>query len=523
MHRVIIVGSGAAATGAALQLAKRGIKSKVLDAGVGTLRNEIKIPDNLYKWKSEFDSFEFHIGSNLIGINELIHSKSIIPKLGAPNFAYITCQSDELSPAYTENFDVTQSFAFGGLANAWGAGMYRFVDRDMRGFPFGSSELDPYADQLTEHMGISGAEDDLVPHFGTPKHLLPPLRLSRNFSDLYEKYLAKRGRLNKDGVLIGRPRIAALSVPYNGRPAVQYDNTEFWQSSDSIYTPSITLNKLIGNGWIEYSSGWIVESFHEEEDCVKVRARCLKTNSLNYFNASKIILAAGAIGTTKIVLTSAKDCKTKLKLQDNPKLQIPLLIPRSIGNRLDIASFGLTQLNVVWHSNYHEETLQGSLMELTSPLRAEFYNHFPLSSVGRMVMIRKLLPSMILLQLFFPGHRYGVSEISLSPDGALMIKGVGEELGIAGMGDLLRALRKLGLWSHSSLMTIASKGNSLHYGCTLPMKESPGGYECHANGLLFGTKNIYIADSAAFSSLPAKNMSFGMMTNAMRVADSLIF
>ena len=523
MHRVIIVGSGAAATGAALQLAKRGIKSRILDVGVNRLSNEVIIPDNLYKWRAEYDSFELHIGNNLIGISELIHSKAIIPKLSAPNFAHITYQSDELSPVNTENFDVTQSFTFGGLANAWGAGMYRFVDRDMLEFPFGSSELDPYADQLTELMGISGTEDDLTPHFGSSKFLLPPLRLSRNFTYLNEKYLAKRDSLNKDGVLIGRPRIAALSVPYNGRPDVKYDNTEFWQSSDSIYTPSITMNELISNGWIEYSPGWIVESFIEEEDCVKVRARCLKSNKLSYFKAGKIILAAGAIGTTKIVLNSAKDCKTKLKLQDNPKLQIPLIIPRNIGNRLDVRSFGLTQLNMVWRSSYYEEMLQGSLMELTSPLRAEFYNHFPLSSVGKMVMIKKLLPSMILLQLFFPGAQYGRSEISLNPNGTLNIRSIGEKMGIEGISDLLRALRKLGLWSHSSLVTNSSKGNSLHYGCTLPMKVSPRGYECHANGLLFGTKSVYIGDSSAFSSLPAKNMSFGMMTNAMRVADSLNF
>ena len=55
----------------------------------------------------------------------------------------------------------------------------------------------------------------------------------------------------------------------------------------------------------------------------------------------------------------------------------------------------------------------------------------------------------------------------------------------------------------------------------VPMRERPARYQCDPTGKLHGTRHVYIADSANFSSLPSKNMSLGMMANAMRVADGV--
>lgn len=38
------------------------------------------------------------------------------------------------------------------------------------------------------------------------------------------------------------------------------------------------------------------------------------------------------------------------------------------------------------------------------------------------------------------------------------------------------------------------------------------------SGRLAGTRAVYIGDAAGFSGLPAKNMSFAIMANAMRIA-----
>ena len=46
-------------------------------------------------------------------------------------------------------------------------------------------------------------------------------------------------------------------------------------------------------------------------------------------------------------------------------------------------------------------------------------------------------------------------------------------------------------------------------------------YECDPDGKLHGTDCVYVADGAAFPVLPAKNHSFGIMANAMRIAEGV--
>jgi len=59
-----------------------------------------------------------------------------MPKLKAPMMRYITRGEQELCPMATEGFFAKSSFATGVLANAWGAQVYRFSERELDPFPF---------------------------------------------------------------------------------------------------------------------------------------------------------------------------------------------------------------------------------------------------------------------------------------------------------------------------------------------------------------------------------------------------
>jgi choline dehydrogenase-like flavoprotein len=199
-------------------------------------------------------------------------------------------------------------------------------------------------------------------------------------------------------------------------------------------------------------------------------------------------------------------------------VQIPFVLPASIGRSLDTRAFGLTQLNLIWESEAFACRAQGSILELTSPMRAEFFGRFPLSARGNLGLVRDMLPAMLLMQLFFPGSAQAPARLSLKEDGTLRIEGHPNAVEIKKLGELLAALRPLGLWTLPMLIQKPVTGHAIHYAGTLPMAESPGRYQCDPTGKLAGTQRVYIADSTCFSSLPAKNMSFGMMANAMRIA-----
>ncbi len=63
---------------------------------------------------------------------------------------------------------------------------------------------------------------------------------------------------------------------------------------------------------------------------------------------------------------------------------------------------------------------------------------------------------------------------------------------------------------------------SIHYGGSLPMRKDPRNrYETHPDGRLKGSRHVYIGDSANFSQLPAKNLTFTIMANSMRIAEGV--
>jgi choline dehydrogenase-like flavoprotein len=518
MTRVLIVGAGAAAAAAAFQLSRMGIVPVVIDVGRAPDRNA-RAEGNLYDWRERNDSFDLHIGADFAGVRDILTGENGVAKLNAPNSRYVVRDAERLSPVEAIHFDPIQSFALGGLGNAWGAGLYRFVDADLAGFPIRAADLDPYADALTGEIGIGGAGDDLSPYFGASEGLLPPLRLSRNAAQVHEAYKRKRQRLRDAGVALGRPRVAALSRPHDGRSACDYSNTEFWQEQPYLYTPAMTLRKLIAAGQVEYQPGWLVESYGEGAEGVTVRARAADGDEVRVFQGDVLLLAAGAIGTTKIVLRSAADTTTRLRLLENPAVQIPFVIPTAIGRKLDTHTFGLTQLNLVWTNAPGGYLAQGSILEITSPMRAEFFGRFPLSARANLALVRAMLPAMLVMQLFFPAAAQGPAEISVRGDGVVRIEGRPNAIDLRSLNPLLGPLRALGLWTHPMLIYKPETGHAIHYAGTLPMRERPGRYECYASGRLAGAQRVYVADSASFSDLPAKNMSFGMMSAAMRVAE----
>lgn len=517
---IVIVGSGAAGAAAALQLARLGLRPLMLDVGIRPGKPVPRAEGNLYEWRRRHDSFDLHIGDDFRGVGDVLTAANGIAKLNAPNAAFVVQDAAALNPIDTTDFDPIQSFAFGGLANAWGAGLYRFMDADLAGFPIRAAELDPYADVLTREIGLSGADDDLTPFFGTAASLLPPLRLSFNAARVLARYQRVRQQLTHRGIFLGRPRVGALSVPYDGRPPVDYSNTEFWQEQPYLYTPALTLQKLIASGQLDYRPGVMVYAWEEAADRVILHAVERTSGQAIRVACKAVVLAAGAIGTAKIVLRSAEDYATALPLLENPAVQIPFVLPTSLGRALDTHCFGLTQLNLIWQQSSYGCMAQGSILEITSPMRAEFYGRFPLAARANLALVREMLPAMLVMQLFFPAAIQPPARLSLQQSGRLRIDGHPNAIDVRKLAPLLFAMRSLGMWTHRSLIYKPPTGHAIHYAGTLPMRASPGRYECYPDGRLTGSQRVYIADSACFSALPAKNMSFGMMCNAMRVAEA---
>ena len=511
---IIVVGAGPGAVFAAY--GARGRSILMLDAG-GDAPPCPELRGNLYDLRRRHDDlFAPLIGERFESLHNLANP-AISLNLKTPYMSYIARDWQRATPVTGKAFEGAIGLAKGGLANAWGAGVYRFTERDLAGFPISADELRPFYDELTAHIGISGANDDLAAYFEKDPKLQPPLRLSTLFDGMLRRYQSCRPLFQREHVTMGRSRLAVLTQPHRGRSAYQYGNLEFFRPHDpAIYTPAYTVDEMIRAGEVDYRRGRLVTHYRETDNGVEVYSRDLATGAEEMHRARCLLLGAGALNTARIVLESNRDYETRLPALDNAMACIPFLELSRIGAALATEDTSLAQLNLVAEDDEWGEPLQASLYGTTGPLRSDVLFSLPLSFRANLAWTKYLAPAMGLLMLFYPGRGGASSYVRLRPSGELEAEFAPEPPN-AIERRLIRLLRKMGYVTHAALIQRPGSGAGLHYAGTLPMRESPARHETDSNGLLFGTQRVYIVDGACFSRLPAKNLTFTIMANALRI------
>jgi len=516
---VIVVGSGAAGTWAAWQASQEGLSVLVLDVGlrppaVPPLRGHL-----LDLRRSDPRQAEYLIGSGFESLHNVAGAYQS-PKLNSPRFRFVTERAAVFGALRGEGFSAVQSFARGGLAEAWGAGAYRFTGDDLRRFPLPAGCLEPFYDELTRRIGIAGSEDDLVGHFGSARDLQPPLSLDRLASRLLASYERRRDRFRAEGFTIGRPRLAVLSRPLGERPACPYDNLTFWQPQlGYLYVPSLTLDALVAERRIEYRERKLVLRFREGEGHVEVLARDTAGGADETYRARRLVLAAGALNSARLVLRSHDDFETTLPLLDNQPSMVPFLHAGSVGESPDSSSHGLGQLNIVHQPPEGLDYVQGTYYTYNGLLASEVIIDFPLPARSAVAACRYLLPAFSVVTFFYPDEPRAGNFVRLCPDGSLLasyrqpVKTGGVER------RFIRLMAGSGFLSHPTVVKVPAPGSGIHYAGTLPMQGERSLKHCtDPSGRLHGSRAVYVADASVFPTLPAKNHALTLMANAMRVA-----
>jgi len=516
----IIVGAGPSGTFAAHQL--RGRRPLVLD--VGYRAPESGLDGNFYDLRKAPpaggpDLFAELIGPGFESLHNVFHPY-LSPRLKGPRMRFVTQGAAELSPVAADNFDALMSFAAGGMANAWGAGFYRFTGEDLAGYPIGVPDLEPYYDAITAKVGISGADDDLSRFFGPARGLLPPVALGAAGRAVLRRYTGRRESLNRRGLYLGRPRLAVLTRDHDGRRAYRYDALEFFRPNDSaVYAPTYTLDELVRRGEIRYERGVLVERYAETGAGITVLARDCATGERHTFGCRRLVLAAGTLNTAKIVLRSNDDHATTLPLLDSNRSSIPLLDPWSIGGALDKSVYSAAMLSAVYAGEYASRPVQMTLYAVVGSLRSDYLFDFPLSARGNIAAAKYLTPALLHIQLSYPDAPTPTNHLRLLPDGRLELRYASKPAGPL-EGHVLGLFRGLGYLGAPGLCRRLTPGTGYRYAGALPMTATPTGrYQTDSHGLLWGTRGVYVADAATFPVLPSKSHSFTMMANAMRIAD----
>jgi choline dehydrogenase-like flavoprotein len=527
---VLVVGSGAGGVSAAFPLVEAGLAVRLLDFGNRDDVYAPLIPERTFSELRRTDpqQHRYFLGDHLEGV--AFGAVSPGAQLTPPR-QHVVRDTESATPVLTESFPPLESLAAGGLAAAWGAGCPPFTDPDLTGFPVSHAELAPCYEAIAARIGVSGARDDLLPFFGELAALLPAVEIDGNARCVLEQYERRRALMHRRGFHLGRPRLAMLSRDLGGRSATAYRDMDFWSDAGrSVYRPQWTLDEMRPRANFAYRPGLLVESFAELPDgTVEVRARGRDGGPLERHRARAVVLAAGTLGTARIVLRSLDRYDVRIPVLCNPHTYAPMVNLRMLGKRPEERRHSLAQLCFLYaRDGAAEKATVGHLFTYRSLLGFKLVRESPLAYAEGMEIIRLVTPSFAIAVIQHADEPTDAKYCVLrhGRDGGPDVLEIRYALSPAEQASCDQAERAI-LSCFRSLGCVcirrAHPGNaaSAHQAGTFPMSTEERELTTTPDGLLRGTRRVYVADGSTFPRLPSKGLTFTLMANAHRIGVGL--
>ncbi|MDB5894049.1 MAG: 4Fe-4S ferredoxin [Rhodoferax sp.] len=510
---ILIIGSGAAGVSAAFPLLAAGLRVAMVDGG-RTPRQPPPQQEFLQARANDPQQWRWMVGSDF---HALRLREAVSPKLRAPPLAFAFEGFAAANRVAAQDFIAVGSMAAGGLTNAWGCGVARFTQEEGR-FPFAVSELDASYEAVARRMGISGgADDDLSAYFGLDDIAAAPLPMDSANQLLLRRYQSARPRLNADGFRLGRPRVAVIGADRDGRRACDLSgNCLFGCHRGAMYSASQDLERLRRQPNFTWMPGTVVHGFERADSGWAVHALG-EDGKLVTLTVPKLVVAAGTIATSALVLRALRSTQS-LRLLSAPTAAFLLWLPARLGQARE-RGFGLGQLAFTLDLDGGGKGF-GSTFATTGLPMWEFARHLPLGRRSGMKLLRHLLGSCLVGNLFLPGD-LSDAQVSLAADGQLRVDGrqppEADRVLARARSDLARAWWRLGAWMLPGSFTAGRPGSDIHYAGTLPMTPEPVAGQTSTAGEVHGLPGVFVVDGACLPALPEKSHTLTLMANADRI------
>ena len=516
---IIIVGSGPAGVSAAHALVHSGLRILMVDGGK---QADISLPKQSFLETRGHDTeqWKWMVGEQFQALNM---QTSGTPKLRTPTHAPVFEGFSETNHIETKNFMAVGSLATGGLSNAWGCGVSRFSETELMQFPVDVEELEHSYEIVTKRIGVSGCNnDDLADYFGLDAWAQPPIPMDSLHTNLYNQYLKHRVKLVAGEFYLGRSRVAALSHDHAGRKACNHLTNCLWGCSrQALYSAAHELVSLRQDKNFHHEAGFIVEKIEYKGGLWCIQGKHDADESLRIITCSKLILASGTLATTRFVLKVLKHRQT-VPLLSCPTAVFMLWVPRLLGTS-NRSTFGLAQLSFTQHIK-EGITGFGSTISTHGLLMSEFIKQLPLRRRYGIDLLKDLLSSCVVANLFLPGT-LSCNRARITQNGALYVEGaynqdVTDLMGVA-KKKLQQSYRRLGAYVLPMSFSVSTPGSDIHYVGTLPMRSKPTLGETNAWGEVHGLQGLYVVDGACLPMLSEKSHTLTIMANADRIARAI--
>jgi choline dehydrogenase-like flavoprotein len=534
MKRVLVVGSGASGVHFALTVLKKGYDVTMVD--VGYEHHTHVMPEANFETLKERlpDPVAYFLGNRFDGVllPDLEREYYGIP----PHKQYIFDVPRDFGFSAT-GFAPLFSFAQGGLAEAWTAGCYPFNGDELAEFPFGYQDIGPHYGEVAHRIGVSGTADDLAPFMPLHDHLLEPLRLDAHSRVLLEAYARNRRRLNEElGCYLGLTRVATLSRDRSDRKACAYLGRCLWGCPvGALYTPFQTLLECRQYPNFTYLGGVRAQYFTVDgRGCaIALVVTPVDGGPARALAADRIVLAAGTLSSSRIVLRSVYEATGRTiqlhGLMDNRQLLIPFLNVRMLGRGVRTDSYQYHLLGIRMKMGAPAESIHGQITTLKAALMHPIIQRLPFDLRTATVIARATHAALGVVNVNLHDTRRPENFVTLIPEKSGSLP---ERLAIRyappsheteriqrTIRRVKRVLWALGCIVPPGMLHVRPMGASVHYAGTLPMTREPTPWTTDALCRSRDFENVYLVDGSTFPFLPAKNITFTLMANAVRVAE----
>lgn len=514
--RVAVVGTGLSSLAAIRALIRRGVTPVVIDAG-GELDSGLRTVVGRMAAQAPGDWARDDV--ELIRRNPTLQGSGIPRKLVFGS-DYIYARGQPLAGLGGEGVKASMSLAKGGFGNAWGAAVLPADPADLApDWPAAAARLDAHYRAVLSWLPLSAGDDRLARDFPTFSDTVLPLDMPEQAAAFQRALSARETPELSHG-------LARLAVHADGPRACRKCGLCLSGCVyGSIFNPTDEIERLVREQRIDYRPGLLVERLSERNGRVALQASRIGDQAGKVLEFDRLFLGAGAISSTRIMLSSLDAYDEPVTLRDSQKFLLPLL-------RLRGARYETDQTH----------TLAAMFVETRIPELGGNWMHMQVSAIGDFVLrrlgadrsvvlhaaLRPFLQRMLIAWGSLHSAHSGALEVRLrrgeGVDGARL---VARELGVAEAHASVRTalrrfaglVRRTGTFVIPQLVQYSAVGSGNHLGGSFPMRASPAGrFDSDVLGRPHGWRNVHLIDAAVLPSIPATTIALLMMATADRIA-----
>jgi ferredoxin len=524
MTTALIIGSGAAAAGAALALSHReNLKITVIDIGLQLENDREQLIEALASSSpDEWDEQTIELASKQPAASR----DSGIPEKRIFGSDYPFRNVGQLDGLTTANGATASliSSAYGGFSNVWGSQIMPFTSAAFESWPVNAAAMRRHYEAILHQIPFAGEEDDLAARFPLMRPPVPLPSMSPRSLDVINAYEKHKSRLNGRGITIGKARLA-----FDAGKCIRCGMCMTGCPYGLIYSTTQTFDALRRASRVTFNGGFLALKVIEEANRVTVITKEIATGQIRPFEADRVFVACGAIGTTRLVANSLELFDVDLPMLESRQFVLPLLSLRATEDPRNKRDFTLNQFNMIVApgggsvdlSTIHFYTFNPAFINgLPSVLRTRSAEWLQVQLLRRLTVAFGYLPSWNSARLrVYIGSRCeqpGLPDFRIS-----------SEAPPPGQGQMLRAVllrliesaRILDLYPLIPMLRLSAVGKSYHWGGSFPhTTDRPIIFSSDRLGRVGSWERIHLVDASVFPTVPAMTFGLTVMANAHRIA-----